>query len=380
MNPIPAARIVIPEEDRRQILARIDEALRTGALTLGQNGQAFETSFARVVGVPFAVAVQSGTSALEIVLRSLGVEGREVVVPTNTFFATPAAVIHSGGRPRFADVEPATMGLSVETVAAAVSPETIAVIAVHIAGTVSPETPKIAAFCRDRGLFLVEDAAHAHASTLAGRMAGTFGTAAAFSFYPTKVITAGEGGIIVTDNEAIYRQALQYRDQGKEGFLTNFHVRLGYNWRLSELHAAVGLSQLGRLEEFVAERRRIARAYTRRLAGVVGIAPLVPPDRSRPNFYKYVALLNRGVNRLALKRTLKERFQVSLSGEVYETPCHRQPVFKQWASGAFPVAEDVCARHVCLPIYPGMTEAEIEYVGSALQETLSERTASCASV
>jgi dTDP-4-amino-4,6-dideoxygalactose transaminase len=378
MNPIPAARIVIPAEDRREILERIDEALRTGALTLGRNGEAFETAFARVVGARFAVAVQSGTSALEIVLRALGVDGCEVIVPTNTFFATPAAVIHAGGRPRFADVESATMGLSVDTVAAAVSSETAAVVLVHIGGMVSPDTPKIAAFCRDHHLILVEDAAHAHASSLDGRMAGTFGTAAAFSFYPTKVVTAGEGGMIVTDDQEIYRLALQYRDQGKEGFLTNFHVRLGYNWRLSELHAAVGLSQLRRLEEFVAERRRVADTYTRRLTGVGGIAPLVPPNGSRSNFYKYPALLDRGVDRSALKRALKEQFQVSLSGEVYETPCHRQPVFSDWAAGEFPVADDVCSRHICLPIYPGMTEDEIDQVVMALREALSRRITSCA--
>jgi len=378
MNPIPAARVVIPEDDRRAILARIDEALRSGVLTLGENGRAFEVSFARTVGTRFAVAVQSGTSALEIVLRALDVEERGVVVPTNTFFATAAAVIHAGGRPQFADVERTAMGLSVETVAAAVSSQTVAVIVVHIAGTVSPETPKIAAFCRDRGLVLIEDAAHAHGSSLDGRMAGTFGTAAAFSFYPTKVITAGEGGMIVTDDEAIYQHALQYRDQGKESFLTNLHVRMGYNWRLSELHAAVGLSQLNRLDEFVAERRRVAAAYTKRLAGVDGLQLLVPPDCAQPNFYKYVALLDRDVDRRALKRTLKERFQVSLSGEVYEIPCHHQPVFKQWAEGAFPVAEDVCSRHVCLPIYPGMTETEIEQVVGALRQTLPGRTAPCA--
>src|SRR5262250_1691344 len=158
MKPIAASRIVVPEEDRRQILARIDEVLQTGALTLGKNGEAFETAFARIVGTRFAAAVQSGTSALEIVLRSIGVEGREVVVPTNTFFATPAAVIHAGGRPRFADVESGTMGLSVDTVAAAVSSETAAVVVVHIGGMVSPDTPKIAAFCRDHHLILVEDA------------------------------------------------------------------------------------------------------------------------------------------------------------------------------------------------------------------------------
>jgi perosamine synthetase len=379
MKPIPASRIVIPDEDRQEILARIDEVLQTGALTLGKNGQAFETAFAGIVGTRFAVAVQSGTSALEIVLRSLGVEGHEVVVPANTFFATPAAVIHSGGQPRFADIDHATMALTVETVAAAVRPDTVAVIVVHIGGAVCPETEKIAAFCRERDLFVIEDAAHAHASTLDGRMAGTFGRAATFSFYPTKVITAGEGGIIVTDDETIYREALQYRDQGKEGFLTNFHVRMGYNWRLSELHAVVGLSQLGRLDEFVAARRCVAEAYTRRLAAVAGVEPQVIPNGSRPNFYKYVAWLDPGIDRLAVKRTLKERFQISLSGEVYETPCHHQPVFKNWAAGAFPVAEDVCSRHICLPIYPGLTEGEIAYVVSALQETLSGKTTVCAS-
>ena len=379
MKPITASRIVVPEEDRRQILARIDEVLQTGALTLGKNGEAFETAFARIVGTRFAAAVQSGTSALEIVLRSIGVEGREVVVPTNTFFATPAAVVHAGGLPRFAEVDRATMGLTVETVEAAVRPDTVAVIVVHIGGAVSPETPKIAAFCRERDLFLIEDAAHAHASTLDGRMAGTFGRAATFSFYPTKVITAGEAGMIVTDDETIYQQALQFRDQGKEGFLTNFHVRMGYNWRLSELHAVVGLSQLGRLDEFVAARRRIAEAYTRGLAGVPGIEPQIVPNGSRPNFYKYVAWLDPGVDRLALKRALKERFQISLSGEVYETPCHHQPVFKSWAAGAFPVADEVCARHVCLPIYPGLTEVEVDRVVSALADTLSERTMPCAS-
>jgi len=379
MNPIPAARVLIPEDDRRQILARIDDALQSGALTLGKTGEAFETAFAGIVGSRFGVAVQSGTSALEIILRSFGVEGREVIVPTNTFFATPAAVIHAGGRPRFADVDTATLALTVESVAATVRPETAAVVLVHIGGIVSSQTPKIAAFCREHQLVLIEDAAHAHGSTLAGRMAGTFGAAAAFSFYPTKVVTAGEGGMIVTDDETIHRQALQFRDQGKEGFLTNFHVRLGYNWRLSELHAAVGLTQLGRLEEFVAERRRVAHAYTRRLAGVAGVEPVMPAADSRPNFYKYVVLLDRGVDRLALKRALKERFQVSLSGEVYETPCHRQPVFQPWAAGAFPVAEDVCSRHVCLPIYPGMTEAEIDHVVVALQTTLSGRTTPCVS-
>lgn len=373
MDPIPAAKIVIPEPDRKEILARIDEALRTGALTLGKNGKEFEAAFAAVTGSKYAVAVNSGTSSIEIPLRVLGVTGREVVVPTNTFFATAAGVVHAGGRPVLADVDARTLSLTLESVKKAVTPKTAGVVMVHIAGLVSPETPKIAAYCREKGMFFFEDAAHAHGSSLNGKMAGTFGVAASFSFYPTKVVTSAEGGMIVTDDEEIYKQALQYRDQGKEGFLTNFHVRMGYNWRLSELHAAVGVLQLKRLKEFIAERNRVASEYRRRLAGVEGLTLLTPPPGSHCNYYKVVALLDRGLERASLKKELKADFGVGLSGEVYDTPLHKQPVFKEYARGSFPVADDVCARHICLPVYPGMTDAEIDRVTEALRKALESR-------
>lgn len=373
MNPIPAAKIVIPEEDRKAILARIDESLKTGALTLGKNGKEFEADFAKLVGTKHAVAVNSGTSSIEIPLRVLGVAGKEVVVPTNTFFATAAGVVHAGGTPRFADVDARTLALTLESVKKAVTPKTAGVVMVHIAGLVSPETPKIAEFCKEKGLFFFEDAAHAHGSSLNGRMAGTFGAAASFSFYPTKVITSAEGGMIVTDSGDIASQALQYRDQGKEGFLTNFHVRMGYNWRMSELHAAVGVFQLKRLEEFIRERNRVASEYQRRLKGVEGLTLLVPPAGSVCNYYKVVALLDRGLDRASLKKELKERFGVNLSGEVYDTPLHKQPVFQEYARGEFPVADDVCARHVCLPVFPGMTEEQVSQVVTGLEQVLAAR-------
>src|SRR5262249_10092087 len=160
------------------------------------------------------------------------VEGREVIVPTNTFYATAGAVVHAGGRPRFVDCEPSTFAMDLESLRSAIGPQTAAVILVHIGGMITPAIDAIKALCDQHGNPLVEDGAHAHGASLHGRMAGSFGLAAGFSFYPTKVITSGEGGVIVTDDEGIYKEALIYRDQGKEGFTTNFHVRLGYNWRL----------------------------------------------------------------------------------------------------------------------------------------------------
>src|SRR5437762_8273757 len=156
-----AAPIWFPEEDRREILAAIDEVLASGQLTLGRHGRAFEEQFAKLVGVKHAIAVNSGTSSLEIAFRALGVEGREVIVPTNTFVATAAAVMHAGGRVRFADVDPATLCLDAKRLEAALTPATAGVVVVHIGGMVTPDIEHIAELCRARGLWMIEDAAHA---------------------------------------------------------------------------------------------------------------------------------------------------------------------------------------------------------------------------
>lgn len=367
-----AGPIYFPDEDRREILAAIDDVLQSGQLTLGKHGRTFETEFARLAGVEHAVAVNSGTGALEIVLRALGAAGQEVVVPTNTFFATPAAVLHAGGRVRFADVNPRTLMLDAETLEAALSPTTAGVIVVHIGGMVTPDIDAIVDLCRARGLWLVEDAAHAHGSTFNGRVAGSFGVAGTFSFYPTKVITSGEGGMIVTNDRRLYDEAIVYRDQGKAGFTANIHTRLGYNWRMSELHAIVGVSQLRRLPEFIEARRRVAQAYDRALARSEWFAPQAEPAQSRSNYYKYVVFPRQDIDRSALKVALREHFGFGLAGEVYELPCHRQPIFEQYSDRPLPEAERVCASHICLPMSARMTLADAEAVAGALESAVSE--------
>ena len=369
---VPAAAVHFPEEDRAWILARIGECLESGRLTLGPNGAAFEEAFAQLCQVRYAVAVSSGTSALEIILRAIGVEDREVVVPTNTFYATAGAVLHAGGRIRFADCEPASFALDVESLRAALGPQTAAVVVVHIGGIITPRIDEIRTICDAAGVPLVEDAAHAHGCLLNGKPAGSFGRAAAFSFYPTKVMTSGEGGMIVTDDETIHREAIIYRDQGKEGFTTNFHVRLGHNWRMSEPHAVIGLAQLRRLDEFTARRAEVAATYD---AGLGRLGPRVvavrPPAGSHCSYYKYIVLLS-GVDRAALKSVLREEFDVGLSGEVYEIPCHLQPVFAGVAHGPLPKAEDLCARHVCLPVSARMTADDARYVLESLEAAMSK--------
>lgn len=369
---IPAAKIHFTEEDKKDISAKVEEILSTGQLTLGKYGKQLEEEFARYVGARYGVAVSSGTSALEIILRCLDVQGHSVIVPTNTFFATPAAVLHSGGRVIFADVSQ-NLCLDPQSVEKNIREDTKGVILVHIGGVIAPQVEPIQEICHAHNLFLIEDAAHAHGSTLDGKTAGTFGRAAALSFYPTKVMTSGEGGMIVTDDERIYQRALVFRDQGKAGFYGNVHTELGNNWRMSEIHAVIGLSQFHRLEEFVQHRRKIAKIYDAGLGKIPRVTSIEVPSEVKSNYYKYAALLDEGVDRATTKKELKERYAVSLSGEVYELPCHLQPVFKDrggYKEGDYPVAEDLCRRMICLPISAVITEEEAEYVIDSLRRVL----------
>jgi dTDP-4-amino-4,6-dideoxygalactose transaminase len=260
------------------------------------------------------------------------------------------------------------------SVDAALTPTTSAVVIVHIGGVISPAIEEIRSLLDERGVALIEDAAHAHGSTLDGRPAGSFGVAAAFSFYPTKVVTSAEGGMIVTGDEHIADEAMVYRDQGKAGFHGGEHVRSGYAWRLSELQAAVGLVQTERLEEFVARRRAVAAIYDEALAELAGITPQAVPAGCRSNYYKYVALLDVGIDRAAVKTAMREQHHVQLSGEVYARPLHREPVFAGMTDGALPVAEDVCARHVCLPVHSDMRDTEVEQVVDGLARVLASTT------
>jgi perosamine synthetase len=370
---VNAARIVFPPEDRAEVAAAVAESLTTGALTLGPYTRQFEAAFAAAHDAPNAIAVTSGTAALEIILRAVGVDGKDVIVPANTFYATAAAVIQAGGRPVFADIDAATFALTPETVTAALTPNTGAVVMVHIAGLIAPQTAAVRDLCEQHGVEFIEDAAHAHGSTYDGKFAGSLSTAASFSFYPTKVVTSGEGGMIATASGPLADEARIYRDQGKGAFNSNHHTRLGYAWRISEQNAATGLVHLRRLDEFIERRREVAARYDKALAGLEGLEPLTEPAGCRGNIYKYIVLLPRGTDRAWFKQQLADKHQVRLAGEVYDTPLHHQPVLAEFAGPEpLPVAEDMCDRHVCLPVHSDMRDDEIDEVLTAVAAVYGE--------
>ncbi len=365
---VPAAKIQFLPEDREWIADRIQEVLETGQLTLGKYGEAFEQRFAELCGVRHAIAVNSGTSALEILLRSLGIEGKEVLVPTNTFFATAAAVVHAGGIPVLVDMDPESFAVHPEAVSKKVTARTAGIVLVHIGGIVSAQTPALVELAAKQGIWLIEDAAHAHGSSYRSVSAGAFGIGSSFSFYPTKVMTSAEGGMIVTNDERLAAEARIYRDQGKASFAVNAHVRMGYNWRLSEPHAIIGLRHLERLPKMIEDRRAIAAVYDEGLKDFKNLRALQIPEGGFCNYYKYIAVFKEPRDRKELKSVLRERYGVSLAGEVYEEPLHKQPVFEKYASGPLPVSEDLCSRHICLPVFSGMEKAEARYVLDCLKE------------
>ncbi|MGE4064374.1 MAG: DegT/DnrJ/EryC1/StrS family aminotransferase [Rhodospirillaceae bacterium] len=371
--PVPPTRIDFSPDDREWIADRIKSVLETGRLTLGPFGDEFESKFAQSIGAQNAVAVNSGTASLEIMLRAVGIAGKDVLVPANTFFATAAAVLAAGGRPVLMDTDIATLSTSAAEVERRITPNTVGVMIVHIAGVITAEMPAIVALTRAKGLWLMEDAAHAQGSTLDGRFAGTFGLAGSFSFYPTKVMTSAEGGMIVTDDAKLAEEARIYRDQGKAGFYQNVHIRMGYNWRLSEPHAIIGLRHLHNLPSMLAARRHIAARYDAALSELVARRPDAPrplavPKGCRPNYYKYVVMLRDSAARGALKARLKDEFGVHCSGEVYEVPLHKNPVLMHLDTGDLKGADAACGRQLCLPIFASMTDAQADRVIAALKE------------
>jgi dTDP-4-amino-4,6-dideoxygalactose transaminase len=208
---------------------------------------------------------------------------------------------------------------------------------------------------------------------LNGGKAGTFGIAGAFSFFSTKVMTTGEGGMIVTNDEDIYRKSLVLRDQSKiaKGNYQNYHEEIGYNWRMPEVEALMGIAQLEMLDRFLERRNEIARIYDRELDGYENLELMRVPSGIRHNYYKYTAFL-KNTNRDILYKDMKEKYDVSLGGFVYEIPLHLQPALSQYKNSDLPVAEDLCLRHICLPLYFTMTDEEALYTADSLRKTIKD--------
>lgn len=387
---VPILKIPYSGADKEYISEETDRVLDSGMLSSGARTEEFEKGFAGFCGVGHCIAVSNGTAALEVILRALDVHGRSVIVPTNTFMATALAVMHAGARVVFADSDPATLCLDPADVERRLDDDVAAVIHVHIGGIVAPAVDRIASLCHDRGVALVEDCAHAHGCTLEGRPAGSIGVAGAFSFFPTKVLTTGEGGAVTTDDPEIARRARIIRNQGKDPDRDGRIGYPGHNFRISEPTAVLGLQQMGRAEQLIAQRREVAATYDRLLRDGP-VAPVAIPPGAVSTYYKYIAYLPEDCDRTKVKQIMKEEHAVSLTGEVYAELCHEEPLWEDYTycgaprsvgcskpgckCGAvqndFPGARRLKDRHICLPVYPGLAREDSEWVVAALEKTVA---------
>jgi len=374
---IPILRLSYSPEEIDDIKNGITEVLKNGYLTMGGKVAQFEDAFADFIGCRYAIATNSGTSSLEIFLRVMDITNSSVIVPSNTMMATPVSVIHAGGRVIFADCQRDNLQLDPQDMRRKISADTKGVILVHIGGVITPALDEIKRICKEKELFLLEDAAHAHGATIDNRQAGTLGIAGSFSFYPTKVMVTAEGGMITTNDEDIYRKSAALRDYGRSSHNPNIYTELGYNWRFSELHAVLGLQQMKKAKTILSERRKLARMYDAKLEGMQQIRKLIIPLNVKSSYYKYIVFLDEAFDRDKVKTELKKEYGVSLTGEVYSHPCHSQPAFKKYPqviannpSDTFPETEYISRRHICLPLYPSLTEEEVDYVVNSLRRVL----------
>lgn len=370
-QPVPPFYLDITPEEREEIKEAVDRALISGQLVLGPQTQAFEEAFAEYIGVEHAVSTNSGTSALEIIFRAKKICGQKIAVPTNTNFATVAAIVHAGGTPVMLDMDPATFMPTLDMLRAAREKHDFAgAVWVHIGGLIAPDFEQVVEYCNEHGMFMVEDAAHAHGSALHSAKAGALATAGAFSFFPTKVMTTLEGGMITTNDQEIADLARSFRNQGKRGAVFgNDHSDMGNSWRLNEVSASIGLVQLRKLDHMARTRESAARALLPTLESL-GLE-WCPFDHMK-SFAGYKLIVRKPENDprpvADIKQALRDQGCIP-GGGVYDKPCHLQPVFQSWHNPAdsFPNAEKWCPNHICPPITSGITQDDIETIKLAFE-------------
>lgn len=370
---VPATRPYFSEEDIEFITERFKGILRGNSfLTMHKYGEEFERKFAEFTGTKFAVGCNSGTSALELICRALKISGREVILPSNTFVASANAIINAGGIPVFADCGD-DMCLDAADAEKRITSKTAAIMQVHISGIVSGSTLKLQKICREKGIHLIEDAAQAHGSELNGIRAGAFGTAAGFSFFSTKVMTTGEGGMVTTNDAEMAEKMKSLREFGKvrTGIYINYYTAMGYNWRLPEVASLMGIRQLASLPVFVKRRQQIAEIYDDAFANNQDIKVVEPAEKAGHNYFKYLVILP-SHDRAAVHKAL-EAAGIQPSGYVYELPLHKQPIFQEHNRLSLPKTEYVCAHHICLPIFYGMADEQAHYVAATLKGILKAK-------
>ncbi len=367
-EPIPLAKPVIGERERELV----DEVLRSGQLSLGPMVRRFEEMWAERVGVAYAVATSSGTAGLHLCFDALGLgPGDEVVTSSFSFVASSNSIVYGGATPVFAEVDENTFNMDPAAVEAAITPRTKALLIVDIFGYPA-EIPALVDIAERHGLGIVEDACQSIDGAYDGRKLGSFGHPAVFGFYANKQMTTAEGGIVLTDDEALYKRLKSTSNQGRsDDGAWLVHSRLGFNYRLSDVHSAIGVAQLERLSDMMAARSRVAGWYQDRVAEIDGVIPMYEGPQPR-SWFVYAPRLVPGTDRDEVIRRLEPH---GVFAKPYLPCIHLQPYYREvhgHRPGELPVTEAISASTIALPFFPEMTHAQVDRVCDALSRVLAE--------
>ena len=367
---VPLSRPYLDEREEELVL----DVLRSGRLSLGPAIERFEELFAERVGAPYAAAVSSGTAGLHMLCHIAGVqEGDEVITSPVSFVATANCFIFEGGRPVFADVDPGTLNLDPAAVEAAVTERTKGIVVVDMFGYPC-ELDELRAIADRHGLWLIDDSCEALGAEYKGRTIGSHGPSSVFGFYPNKQMTTGEGGVVTTHSEEERDLLVSLRNQGRSYDSRWFHhPRLGFNYRLTDLQAALGIAQLEKLDKMLAMRSDVAARYAELLAGVEGVEPPHGDDAEHArSWFVYVVKVAPGIDRDAVIERLAAQ---GVEAGLYVPAVHLQPYLRErygFAEGMCPVAEDACSRTLALPFFPQLEAGDQELVVEALQEAVAQ--------
>lgn len=352
-----------------ETLREVEKVLESGWLALGPCAKRFEDAVKSYVGAKYAVAVNSCTSALYLCLRSLGIRG-EVIVPDFTFPATASAVLEAGARPKIVDVEEESMGIDPGEVERAISGETQAIIPVHPFGC-SVDMDPLLGIARERGIWVIEDAATALGSKYKGRFAGNLADAGCYSFHPRKIITTGEGGMIVLNDEEWYEKLVMLRNYGRSrdgAFRTH-----SLNFMMSDVLAAIGSAQMGRIEEVIERRRRLAEAYHE----IIGdLLPFARPLRERPGdrstYQSYVVNLAKRELMKHQELIIEKMRRHEIETQIGTYALSLEPAYKQYVSGPIRVSSKLRYLTLTLPLYGSMEVSDLEYIVRCLSAEINE--------
>lgn len=367
---IPLSQPDLTWVERKAVL----DVMESTFLSLGPKLPEFERAMAQYVGVKHAIAVNSGTSALHLIVRALGIgQGDEVITTPFSFIASANCILMEGARPVFVDIDPESYNIDPAKIEAAITPRTKAILGVDVFGRCA-EWDRIEAIGKRRGLLVIEDSCEAIGAEAFGRKAGTFGAAGCFAFYPNKQMTTGEGGMILTDRDDLAALCKSMRNQGRdEGQAWLEHARLGFNYRLSDIQCALGIAQLSRLEELLSKRAAVAELYGHRLGKLEGLIIPQAPTEGRMSWFVYVVRLadrfSRG-DRDAILRGLKDQ---GIGCNNYFAPIHLQRHYQNtfgFKAGDFPVTEHTSDRTIALPFHSAVTADQVELVAGCLAEQI----------